>query len=88
MLFSFKNIIQTNGWTGLFKGADASMLRTGIGSSVQLPSYTYFKTSMIQAGWFNGEENSSVLHFAASFCSGVVLVTMMNPFDVASTRMV
>ncbi|KAI8894432.1 mitochondrial carrier domain-containing protein [Globomyces pollinis-pini] len=86
---SLKFIFQQDGLRGLWRGADASMLRTGVGSSVQLPSYDIIKNYLFKTGYFDkyGGTKSVQLHFAASLGTSLLVCTAMNPFDVAMTRM-
>jgi solute carrier family 25 protein 34/35 len=60
------------------------MLRTGIGSSVQIPCYELIKGTLLRKGYM---EQGMNLHFVSSLATGLVLCTAMNPFDVAMTRM-
>ncbi|KAJ3261816.1 Mitochondrial oxaloacetate carrier protein [Boothiomyces macroporosus] len=76
----------TAGIVGLWRGVDASMLRTGVGSSVQLPSYEIIKSYLLSTGYFSGN-GSTYLHFAASLGTSFMVCLAMNPFDVAMTRM-
>lgn len=61
------------------------MLRTGVGSSVQLPSYELIKNALVERQLF--DPASPTLHFVSSLLTGVIVCTAMNPFDVAMTRM-
>lgn len=67
---------------GLFRGLSTALIRTGAGSSVQLPIYNYMKTIFAQAD-FQGPS----LHLCASIFSGIGVAVVMNPFDVMMTRM-
>lgn len=71
------------------RGSDASMMRTGVGSAVQLSSYDFFKTSLLNSGLFYvNEGNGGVeVHFSASLITSFFVCLFMNPLDVASTRM-
>ena len=85
-----KSIYTKEGLKGLWRGADASMMRTGIGSAVQLSSYDFFKRNLLETGYFqtnDGHGHFSV-HFSASLITSFFVCLFMNPFDVASTRMV
>ncbi|KAJ3325983.1 Mitochondrial oxaloacetate carrier protein [Boothiomyces sp. JEL0866] len=84
--YSLKTILKTEGVRGLWRGVDASMLRTGVGSSVQLPSYEIIKSYLLKTGYFGGD-GSTYLHFAASLGTSFMVCLAMNPFDVAMTRM-
>lgn len=86
VLFSLQTIWRDGGLRGLWRGSSASMLRTGVGSSVQLPSYEFIKDILISEKLF--EPTAPALHFTASLGTGLIVCTAMNPFDVAMTRMV
>lgn len=49
-----------------------------------VPSYELFKETLLA----NGAQNDARLHSVASFATSVVVCAVMNPFDVAMTRMV
>jgi solute carrier family 25 protein 34/35 len=87
---SLRTIIGLEGVRGLYRGVDASMLRTGIGSSVQLPSYDIIKAQLLKTGWFDNsvKSGSTYLHFSASAITSFLVCLAMNPFDVSMTRMV
>ncbi|KAJ1342851.1 hypothetical protein BSLG_002510 [Batrachochytrium salamandrivorans] len=87
---SLVKVFHSGGIRGLWRGVDASMMRTGVGSSVQLSSYDGCKQALLQSGWFdssNGAEGGIGLHFVASLATSLLVCIAMNPFDVASTRM-
>jgi solute carrier family 25 protein 34/35 len=83
-------IYQHEGLRGLWRGVDAAMLRTGVGSAVQLSSYDGCKQLLLKSGWFDvsHKDGGIDLHFAASAFTSLLVCLAMNPFDVASTRMV
>jgi solute carrier family 25 protein 34/35 len=86
--FMLKSIYKKDGIRGLWRGADASMVRTGIGSAVQLTTYDYFKRDLQTLQYFKKEnKNGFEIHFCASLLSSFFVCLFMNPFDVASTRM-
>jgi len=60
------------------------MMRTGAGSSVQLPLYDVVKQNLIKVG---GLENGALCHGLSSLISGFFVCIVMNPFDIISTRM-
>jgi solute carrier family 25 protein 34/35 len=82
-------IYKTEGIRGLWRGADASMIRTGIGSSVQLSSYDISKEFVIASQVYDQSSTSGQLktHVTASLITSFLVCFAMNPFDVASTRM-
>ncbi|GBB84964.1 hypothetical protein RclHR1_11550006 [Rhizophagus clarus] len=70
---------------GLFRGADAAMIRTGVGSCTQLSSYFFIKRSVIH---YSGMGDDNILvHVLSSLVSGFCVCIAMNPFDVITTRM-
>ncbi|KAJ3328767.1 Mitochondrial oxaloacetate carrier protein [Blyttiomyces sp. JEL0837] len=78
------------GLRGLWRGVDAAMLRTGVGSAVQLSSYDGCKQALLRSGWFDvskDQHGGVAVHFAASAVTSLLVCLAMNPFDVASTRM-
>ncbi|KAJ3347452.1 Mitochondrial oxaloacetate carrier protein [Entophlyctis luteolus] len=86
---SLAHIYAKEGLVGLWRGADASMLRTAVGSGVQLSTYDASKDVLIRSGLFtirNGD-GGAPLHFAASAFTSLFVCIAMNPFDVISTRM-
>ena len=70
---------------GLYRGIDAAMIRTGVGSCTQLSSYFLIKRYVMQ---YSGLSDDSILvHTFSSLISGFCVCITMNPFDVISTRM-
>ncbi|KAI8919138.1 hypothetical protein PhCBS80983_g05999 [Powellomyces hirtus] len=86
---ALKLIYGAEGVRGLWRGVDAAMLRTGIGSAVQLSSYDSFKQILARSGWFQMHDGHGGLglHLGASLITSFFVCISMNPFDVASTRM-
>lgn len=84
-----RQIWRQGGVRGLYRGMDAAMMRAGSGSSVQLATYDHCKSTISQTlGSHRGfGENNVATHFLASMVSGFLVCTVMNPFDVVSTRM-
>lgn len=89
VIFMLKHIYQREGVRGLWRGADASMVRTAVGSSVQLSTYDFFKSELQKFDYFseNGRAGTFKVHFSASLITSFFVCLFMNPFDVASTRM-
>ncbi|CAB59616.1 mitochondrial carrier, ocaloacetate family anion [Schizosaccharomyces pombe] len=81
---AFSRIIKENGVKGLFVGADAAILRTVSGSSVQLPIYNWAKR-MIEH--YNLLEEGMIKHLTASAVSGFGVCCTMQIFDTVMTRM-
>ncbi|KAI8837434.1 mitochondrial carrier domain-containing protein [Chytriomyces cf. hyalinus JEL632] len=89
MIKSLIHIYKNEGIPGLWRGADAAMIRTGVGSAVQLSTYDASKETLLKSGWFKpaGKDGSISLHFAASAFTSLFVCIAMNPFDVIMTRM-
>ncbi|KAL6942869.1 Mitochondrial oxaloacetate carrier protein [Hanseniaspora osmophila] len=71
------------GFLGLFRGVDAAILRTGAGSSVQLPIYNAAKNFLLEN---NIMKEGTSLHLVSSTMSGIGVGVVMNPWDVILTR--
>lgn len=80
---ALRTIWVSEGLKGLYRGVDAAVLRTGAGSSVQLPIYNYTKTLIEKFDVPDGP----IRHFGASAASGLGVCIVMNPWDVLMTRM-
>ena len=76
-----------------YKGADASAVRCGVGTSSQLLAQTYTKDLILEAAWYRELEGWSpagklwLAYCLSGLCSGVVLSCAMQPFDTARTRL-
>ncbi|AGO10433.1 AaceriABL023Wp [[Ashbya] aceris (nom. inval.)] len=75
-------VFKDRGVRGLYQGVDAAILRTGVGSAVQLAVYSHAKEAL-------GRHipDGMALYTLASTISSVAVCIAMNPFDVAMTRM-
>lgn len=69
-------INRTEGVRGLYRGVGAAMIRTGFGSSVQLPTYFLAKRRLVK---HLGMREGLPLHLASSTCSGFVVCVVMHP---------
>lgn len=72
----FKKIHSTEGFKGLYRGVGAAMVRTGFGSSVQLPTYFFAKRRIER---YTGVKDGVGLHLASSAVSGFVVCCVMHP---------
>ncbi|RXW22660.1 hypothetical protein EST38_g3158 [Candolleomyces aberdarensis] len=72
------------GARGLVRGVDAAILRTSMGSSVQLPSYNFTKRTLVSNGIL--PEDSTWTFLASSSVSGACVLVCMQPADTALTR--
>jgi solute carrier family 25 protein 34/35 len=86
VFYSIRHIYLTEGLKGLWRGSDAAMVRTAVGSGVQLSCYDSTKRWLLQFPYF--PHDSVMTHFSASLLTSVVVCLAMNPFDVIMTRMV
>ena len=69
-------IFRSEGLGGLYRGAGAAMIRTGFGSSVQLPTYFFAKRRLMRHA---GMEEGPALHLTSSAASGFVVCCVMHP---------
>jgi solute carrier family 25 protein 34/35 len=77
-------IYRAEKFRGLVRGIDAAVLRTAMGSSVQLPSYNWTKNQLIKHGL--GRADSAWTFLASSSVSGACVCLVMQPADTALTR--
>eukprot|EP00611_Tribonema_gayanum_P001335 TRINITY_DN1097_c0_g1_i4.p1 TRINITY_DN1097_c0_g1~~TRINITY_DN1097_c0_g1_i4.p1 ORF type:complete len:298 (+),score=80.43 TRINITY_DN1097_c0_g1_i4:183-1076(+) len=84
MTDAFRSIIADEGWRGLARGMDAAVPRVMAGSAAQLSSYSSCKRLVQSTGFFHSELYT---YIASSLVAGLVVTTVMNPFDVVSTRL-
>lgn len=69
-------IYRGEGVKGLYRGIGAAMIRTGFGSSVQLPTYFFAKRRLMKHA---GMEEGPTLHLLSSAVSGFVVCCFMHP---------
>lgn len=77
-------IFSQGGVRGLFQGVPSAMMRTAVGSGVQLASYDQFKSIALQHTTFAATDVR--LHVFCSAFSAALITVFMNPFDVLMTR--
>jgi len=77
-------IFRAEGIAGLYRGVGAAMIRTGFGSSVQLPTYFFAKRRLVR---HLGMEEGPALHLASSTASGFVVCVVMHPPDTIMSRL-
>jgi solute carrier family 25 protein 34/35 len=71
-----RQIYKAEGIKGLYRGVGAACVRTGFGSSVQLPTYFFAKRRLVK---HLGMEEGAPLHLASSTASGFVVCCVMHP---------
>lgn len=97
-LNGLSTIIKSEGARGLTRGWDAAVLRTAMGSTVQLPAYNLAKSylsNLKESDTFAynpllmlaGKPNSFLTYLASSIFSGLCVCAVMQPADTALTRM-
>ncbi|KAI5952390.1 OAC1 [Candida jiufengensis] len=80
-----RQVYRHEGFKGLYRGVDAAVLRTGAGSSAQLPVYNLTKSFLLKNKLV--KDNSFLLHFISASMAGLGVAIVMNPWDVVLTRM-
>ncbi|KAI8932180.1 hypothetical protein NX059_011062 [Plenodomus lindquistii] len=83
-LDGMRQIYASEGVKGLYRGVGPAMVRTGFGSSVQLPTYFFAKRRLVK---HLGMEDGTPLHLASSTASGFVVCCVMHPPDTIMSRM-
>lgn len=83
-LDGLRKINASEGIRGLYRGVGAAMVRTGFGSSVQLPTYFFAKRRLVR---HLGMEEGLALHLASSTASGFVVCCVMHPPGKSITSM-
>ncbi|EAU92551.2 oxaloacetate carrier [Coprinopsis cinerea okayama7 len=83
-LHALSTIFKAEGPRGLVRGVDAAILRTSMGSSVQLPSYNFTKRTLVKNNIL--PENSTWTFLVSSAVSGACVLVVMQPADTALTR--
>ncbi|KAK4167665.1 mitochondrial carrier domain-containing protein [Cladorrhinum sp. PSN259] len=78
------HIYKGEGIRGLYRGVGAAMIRTGFGSSVQLPTYFFAKRRLQK---HLGMKEGMPLHLASSTASGFVVCVVMHPPDTIMSRL-
>ncbi|KAF3910790.1 Mitoferrin-2 [Dactylellina cionopaga] len=79
-----RTIYSAEGARGLYRGVTSAVVRTGAGSSVQLPTYFFAKRQIEKYGLL---EEGPLKHIAASTCSGFAVCIVMHPPDTVMSRM-
>jgi len=79
-----RQIYKAEGFKGLWRGVGAACVRTGFGSSVQLPTYFFAKRRLVK---HLGMKEGPALHLASSTASGFVVCCVMHPPDTIMSRM-
>lgn len=69
---ALSTIFRAERFRGLVRGIDAAILRTSMGSSVQLPSYNFTKQQIVSRGWLPADSIWTFL--ASSSVSGICVV--------------
>lgn len=80
---AFLSIYRNEGLPGLYKGVGPTMLRAAVLTSAQLSSYDQTKVTLRE---LNVLPDGPIIHFLASFVSGLVTTTATSPVDVIKTR--
>jgi len=81
---ALSKIYRSEGFKGLYRGVGPAMVRTGFGSSVQLPTYFFAKRRLVK---HLGMEEGLPLHLSSSAASGFVVCCVMHPPDTVMSRM-
>jgi solute carrier family 25 protein 34/35 len=80
---AFASIFRSEGVRGLFRGSSAAVARVGVGSAAQLATYGEIKQFLERTLGLQGE----ALHAGSALVAAAAVVSVMNPFDLVTTRM-
>ncbi|XP_056641905.1 solute carrier family 25 member 35-like [Diorhabda sublineata] len=83
---AFKTIYNKEGIFGLWRGANAVVLRAVIGSSSQLTSFAIVK-DLLKERNIVFAKNPVLTSFVASIAGGLAQCILMNPLDLVSVRL-
>ncbi|EKX47831.1 hypothetical protein GUITHDRAFT_162598 [Guillardia theta CCMP2712] len=84
MVDGLVKVYKEEGMSGWFRGIDGAVPRVMVGSASQLATYETVKQRILALGYLH---DGILCHFSSSMVSGIVVTTIMNPFDVVSTRL-
>ncbi|KAH9484906.1 Mitochondrial oxaloacetate transport protein [Psilocybe cubensis] len=82
---ALSSVVREEGLRGLLRGTNAAVLRTAMGSSVQVPSYMWTKRQLVNRGILPAE--SFWTYLISSSVSGLFVLAIMQPTDTVLTRM-
>ncbi|XP_044268280.1 solute carrier family 25 member 35-like [Tribolium madens] len=85
LVHAVKRIYSQHGIQGLWRGADAVMLRAVAGSSAQISSFAKTKDFLREFEVF--KHSTFLTAFAASIVGGVFQTLVIAPFDIVSIRL-
>ncbi|OXH46257.1 solute carrier family 25, member 34/35 [Cryptococcus neoformans] len=81
---ALRTILKSDGFFGLWRGVSTAILRTAMGSSVQLPSYNLSKHYLVSSAGMAADSFWTFL--AASSVSGVCVCIAMQPPDTVRLK--
>jgi hypothetical protein len=79
-------IFKEEGWYGLTKGMEASMLREISYSSIRIGAYEPLRGSFASLLGHDPKDTTPVVKFASALMSGAVGAALANPLDLIKTR--
>jgi len=80
---AFAEIARNEGFKGLYVGVAQTVQRAMVLGAFQAPAYDHTKHTLKNAGLM---QEGMPLHFVASFCAGMIAVTVTAPVDLIKTR--
>lgn len=85
MSHGLSSIYKSQGFSGLWRGVNAAIMRVMVGSASQLSTFSASKRYLEESNIF--PPGHLIVTFAASMVGGVAVTLFMTPFDVISTRL-
>jgi len=85
MSHGLSSIYKSQGFSGLWRGVNAAVMRVMVGSASQLSFFSSSKRFFEESKIF--PPGHWIVTFAASMVGGIAVTLFMTPFDVISTRL-
>lgn len=86
MLHGIRKILQDEGYQGLLKGVEPSMIREITYSSLRIGLYEPFRKALTKEGT-NPSDTTPVVKFFSALMSGAIGSAISNPLDLIKTRL-
>ena len=80
----FKNIYNTEGFKGFYKGLNANILRACVLNGTKMACYDQIKEYIVSKGF---DSKSILTQFIAAFGSGFFMAITVTPFDMIRTQL-
>jgi len=83
-LHAFQEIINKEGFFGLFKGMFPTVSRAAFISAAMTPTYDHTKYLLLKYNWLDKDDYKA--HICGALIAGFVMTVVSSPIDVVKTR--